>query len=254
MNPAATQDELEGEGPHNRAPTAAATDIFFPSLIRLLFSISSTMAAAAVVSLIGYTTWVCDYSLRLLQTSRHLVNQGGCLDRSRWKGSGSSTTISRAALSIRNTRVMITIPPKRNHHHAEIHHSDQNIEDLPWIVSRAFPTQCKKMPDRWGETWKPTTKRLTGVYGAEGHATNASSLGIAVAYTAPVRHGCLKVVENNYCASKRASKEVMVYRMRISIEVVQTPDFEYGMRIGIKKAPREILGGLGKKGRGGAMA
>lgn len=27
--------------------------------------------------------------------------------------------------------------------------------------------------------------------------------GMAVAYTAPTRHGCLKVVENNYCASKR---------------------------------------------------
>ncbi|KAK1407991.1 hypothetical protein QVD17_39620 [Tagetes erecta] len=27
--------------------------------------------------------------------------------------------------------------------------------------------------------------------------------GIAVSYTAPTRHGCLKVVENNYCASKR---------------------------------------------------
>uniref|UniRef100_A0A5B7B1I5 Transmembrane protein n=1 Tax=Davidia involucrata TaxID=16924 RepID=A0A5B7B1I5_DAVIN len=27
--------------------------------------------------------------------------------------------------------------------------------------------------------------------------------GIMVAYTAPTRHGCLKVVENNYCASKR---------------------------------------------------
>ncbi|KAJ8751616.1 hypothetical protein K2173_025769 [Erythroxylum novogranatense] len=27
--------------------------------------------------------------------------------------------------------------------------------------------------------------------------------GIAVAYSAPSRHGCLKVVENNYCASKR---------------------------------------------------
>ncbi|XP_051137810.1 uncharacterized protein LOC127256019 [Andrographis paniculata] len=27
--------------------------------------------------------------------------------------------------------------------------------------------------------------------------------GITVAYTAPVRHGCLKVVENNYCASRR---------------------------------------------------
>uniref|UniRef100_A0A5B7AXI4 Transmembrane protein n=1 Tax=Davidia involucrata TaxID=16924 RepID=A0A5B7AXI4_DAVIN len=27
--------------------------------------------------------------------------------------------------------------------------------------------------------------------------------GIIVAYTAPTRHGCLKVVENNYCASKR---------------------------------------------------
>lgn len=27
--------------------------------------------------------------------------------------------------------------------------------------------------------------------------------GITVAYTAPTRHGCLKVVENNYCASKR---------------------------------------------------
>ncbi|XWS26317.1 hypothetical protein CRYUN_Cryun26dG0021700 [Craigia yunnanensis] len=28
-------------------------------------------------------------------------------------------------------------------------------------------------------------------------------LGITVAYSAPTRHGCLKVVENNYCASKR---------------------------------------------------
>ncbi|MFQ6671432.1 hypothetical protein Gotur_035982 [Gossypium turneri] len=28
-------------------------------------------------------------------------------------------------------------------------------------------------------------------------------LGIVVAYSAPTRHGCLKVVENNYCASKR---------------------------------------------------
>ncbi|POO03943.1 Transmembrane protein [Trema orientale] len=27
--------------------------------------------------------------------------------------------------------------------------------------------------------------------------------GIAVAYSAPTRHGCLKVVENDYCASKR---------------------------------------------------
>ncbi|GLJ29391.1 hypothetical protein SUGI_0579540 [Cryptomeria japonica] len=27
--------------------------------------------------------------------------------------------------------------------------------------------------------------------------------GIAVAYSAPQRHGCLKIVENNYCASKR---------------------------------------------------
>ncbi|KAJ8526578.1 hypothetical protein K7X08_029055 [Anisodus acutangulus] len=27
--------------------------------------------------------------------------------------------------------------------------------------------------------------------------------GIMVAYSAPVRHGCLKVVENNYCASRR---------------------------------------------------
>lgn len=27
--------------------------------------------------------------------------------------------------------------------------------------------------------------------------------GIFVAYSAPTRHGCLKVVENNYCASKR---------------------------------------------------
>lgn len=27
--------------------------------------------------------------------------------------------------------------------------------------------------------------------------------GITVAYSAPTRHGCLKVVENNYCASRR---------------------------------------------------
>ncbi|KAJ9546775.1 hypothetical protein OSB04_019318 [Centaurea solstitialis] len=29
--------------------------------------------------------------------------------------------------------------------------------------------------------------------------------GITVSYTAPTRHGCLKVVENNYCASKRGN-------------------------------------------------
>ncbi|KAL6556615.1 hypothetical protein OROGR_005903 [Orobanche gracilis] len=29
--------------------------------------------------------------------------------------------------------------------------------------------------------------------------------GITVAYTAPARHGCLKVVENNYCVSRRAA-------------------------------------------------
>uniref|UniRef100_A0A2P2IJ17 Uncharacterized protein n=1 Tax=Rhizophora mucronata TaxID=61149 RepID=A0A2P2IJ17_RHIMU len=27
--------------------------------------------------------------------------------------------------------------------------------------------------------------------------------GITVAYSAPARHGCLKLVDNNYCASKR---------------------------------------------------
>jgi len=27
--------------------------------------------------------------------------------------------------------------------------------------------------------------------------------GMAVAYSAPTRHGCLKVVENNFCASRR---------------------------------------------------
>jgi len=27
--------------------------------------------------------------------------------------------------------------------------------------------------------------------------------GITVAYSAPTRHGCLKVVDNNYCASRR---------------------------------------------------
>ncbi|KAK3011228.1 hypothetical protein RJ639_012380 [Escallonia herrerae] len=72
MNPAATQDELEGEGPHNRAPTASAeaADIFFPSLIRLLFSISSTMAAATVVSLIGWCVveeWKSSKDLELLE-------------------------------------------------------------------------------------------------------------------------------------------------------------------------------------------
>lgn len=30
-------------------------------------------------------------------------------------------------------------------------------------------------------------------------------LGISVAYSAPTRHGCLKVVENNYCASRRGT-------------------------------------------------
>lgn len=34
------------------------------------------------------------------------------------------------------------------------------------------------------------------------HSFNLGA-GIAVAYSAPTRHGCLKVVENNYCASKR---------------------------------------------------
>lgn len=31
----------------------------------------------------------------------------------------------------------------------------------------------------------------------------AHTPGMTVAYSAPTRHGCLKVVENNYCASKR---------------------------------------------------
>ncbi|GER38068.1 hypothetical protein STAS_14526 [Striga asiatica] len=34
-------------------------------------------------------------------------------------------------------------------------------------------------------------------------AAQADCAGITVAYTAPARHGCLKVVENNYCASRR---------------------------------------------------
>ncbi|KAK9983885.1 hypothetical protein SO802_033410 [Lithocarpus litseifolius] len=37
--------------------------------------------------------------------------------------------------------------------------------------------------------------------------------GITVAYSAPTRHGCLKVVENNYCASKRASNALLTQKM-----------------------------------------
>ncbi|KAK3024269.1 hypothetical protein RJ639_043963 [Escallonia herrerae] len=47
-----------------------------------------------------------------------------------------------------------------------------------------------------------TEVTLVGIDSRSG-IDNASAYGIAVAYTAPVRHGCLKVVENNYCASKR---------------------------------------------------
>lgn len=35
--------------------------------------------------------------------------------------------------------------------------------------------------------------------------------GITVAYSAPTRHGCLKVVENNYCASKRGMSYVSFF-------------------------------------------
>jgi hypothetical protein len=34
------------------------------------------------------------------------------------------------------------------------------------------------------------------------HSTDFAA-GLIVAYAAPKRHECLKVVENNYCASKR---------------------------------------------------
>lgn len=37
------------------------------------------------------------------------------------------------------------------------------------------------------------------------------SAGIAVAYSAPTRHGCLKVVENNYCASKRGILSLVAF-------------------------------------------
>lgn len=34
---------------------------------------------------------------------------------------------------------------------------------------------------------------------------------MAVAYTAPTRHGCLKVVENDYCASKRGMSLILSF-------------------------------------------
>lgn len=37
--------------------------------------------------------------------------------------------------------------------------------------------------------------------------------GISVAYTAPQRHGCLKVVENNCCASRRGMWSKMPYSL-----------------------------------------
>ena len=40
--------------------------------------------------------------------------------------------------------------------------------------------------------------------------------GITVAYSAPTRHGCLKVVENNYCASRRG----MISSMSMIIPLV----------------------------------
>ena len=38
-----------------------------------------------------------------------------------------------------------------------------------------------------------------------------SAPGMTVAYTAPARHWCLKVVENNYCASKRGMSHEFMY-------------------------------------------
>lgn len=47
--------------------------------------------------------------------------------------------------------------------------------------------------------------------------------GVAVAYSAPTRHGCLKVVENNYCASKRGMLYIFLFVL-----------FPVGVRTGIK--------------------
>lgn len=41
--------------------------------------------------------------------------------------------------------------------------------------------------------------------------------GIVVAYSAPTRHGCLKVVENNYCASKRGMLYFSFIELRITV-------------------------------------
>ncbi|KAL3655668.1 hypothetical protein CASFOL_000064 [Castilleja foliolosa] len=43
--------------------------------------------------------------------------------------------------------------------------------------------------------------------------------GITVAYAAPARHGCLKVVENNYCASRRRITKVFLAYTKANLEI-----------------------------------
>ncbi|KAJ8637558.1 hypothetical protein MRB53_011825 [Persea americana] len=55
--------------------------------------------------------------------------------------------------------------------------------------------------------------------------------GIAVAYSAPSRHGCLKVVENNYCASRRGGAHCLSILNTIFAVVFSLLSFFLGLII-----------------------
>jgi len=60
--------------------------------------------------------------------------------------------------------------------------------------------------------------------------------GMAVAYSAPTRHGCLKVVENNFCASRRGmiSSITMVFplrRSKILADLILMPEHFIGPKL-----------------------
>ncbi|XP_022730278.1 uncharacterized protein LOC111285220 isoform X2 [Durio zibethinus] len=63
--------------------------------------------------------------------------------------------------------------------------------------------------------------------------------GITVAYSAPTRHGCLKVVENNYCASKRGTAIFLRRRAAIILDEVEFGSRNLGLEM-LEANPSEV--------------
>ncbi|XP_058114138.1 uncharacterized protein LOC131257004 isoform X1 [Magnolia sinica] len=79
-------------------------------------------------------------------------------------------------------------------------------------IQAALPMNATRDPDRFPGAFYLTEEEAADYYWMVVFVPSAIVFfasvvylfaGIAVAYSAPIRHGCLKVVENNYCASKR---------------------------------------------------